>query len=264
MNVQLLIIDPQKDFCDPHGALYVKGAENDMDRTAQMIKRLSKKLDDIHITVDSHRLFDVAHPLYWVNSSGKNPDPFTIITADDVENGKWMPAVPGLYKRSLAYVKQLAQSGRYSLCVWPVHCRIGTEGHSIVSNLMDSLTEWENSLGWVDIVTKGSNPYTEHYSAVQAEVPDPEDPSTQLNTTLIKTLMDADIIAIAGEASSHCVANTVRDIANNFGDDSYVSKLHFLQDASSPVTGFENFEKDFLNEMVNRGMKMTSTKDFLA
>ena len=30
-RIELLIIDPQNDFCDPSGALYVGGAENDMD-----------------------------------------------------------------------------------------------------------------------------------------------------------------------------------------------------------------------------------------
>jgi nicotinamidase-related amidase len=264
MKVHLLIIDPQMDFCSPHGSLYVKGADGDMDRLSQMVERNKNKLDDIHVTLDSHRLFDIAHPAYWVNSNGKNPNPFTIINPEDIENGTWAPAVPSLFKRSLEYVRALKKSGRYALCIWPVHCRIGTEGHNIYPNLMSALTEWEKAPGMVDMVTKGSNPYTEHYSAVLAEVPDPEDPSTQLNTDLIKTLKDADMVAIAGEASSHCVANTVRDIANNFGDDSYIQKLVFLKDASSAVTGFENLEKSFLDEMIKRGMKISSTKEFLA
>jgi DNA-binding transcriptional ArsR family regulator len=37
----------------------------------------------------------------------------------------------------------------------------------------------------VDFVTKGSNYWTEHYSAVQADVPDSQDPTTMLNTELI-------------------------------------------------------------------------------
>ena len=45
--------------------------------------------------------------------------------------------------------------------------------------------------------------------------------------------MEADLIFVAGEAGSHCLANTVRDIANNFGDDTYVKKLVLLTDATS-------------------------------
>ena len=72
------------------------------------------------------------------------------------------------------------------------------------------------------------------------------------------------MIAVAGEAGSHCLANTVRDIANNFGDDRLVSKIVLLQDATSPVTGFESFQDDFLREMTARGMQQSTTTDFLA
>ena len=64
-------------------------------------------------------------------------------------------------------------------------------------------------------------------------------------------------------ALSHCVANTVRDIANEFGDDSYVKKLVLLTDASSSVTGFESMGDDFVREMVARGMQTSTTVDFL-
>jgi hypothetical protein len=45
------------------------------------------------------------------------------------------------------------------------------------------------------VVTKGSNMFTEHY-AVFADVPDPKDPSTQLNTPFIE---EADVIIFSGE-----------------------------------------------------------------
>ena len=61
MQVELLIIDPQVDFCDPAGALYVTGADGDITRLARMVRRLAPKLDDIHVTLDSHHFVDVAH-----------------------------------------------------------------------------------------------------------------------------------------------------------------------------------------------------------
>lgn len=264
MKVQLLVIDPQKDFCDPNGSLSVKGADADMDRLAVMLKDRGHKFDDIHVTVDSHHLFDVAHPSYWVDSNGKNPSPFTLISVDDVENGVWTPSVPSLYRRSLDYVKALATNNRYQLCVWPVHCQIGSEGHNVMPDLLDALSEWESKPRIVDFVTKGSNPFTEHYSGVKAEVEDPKDPSTQLNTRLIKSLQEADMIAVAGEALSHCLRCTVQDIADAFGDDSYVSKITLLTDASSSVGGFEQLGDDFVRDMTKRGMKLSTTKDFLA
>jgi len=99
---------------------------------------------------------------------------------------------------------------------------------------------------------------------VQADVPDAADVSTQINTRLIQTLENADLVLIAGEARTHCLANTVRDIANNFGDDSFVPKLVLLTDASSDIPGFETHSQTFMNEMVGRGMQVTTTTEFLA
>ena len=265
-RVELLIIDPQVDFCDPKlGSLYVGGAEQDIARLTTMVDRLAPKLDDIHVTLDSHHLVDIAHPIWWRNSKGEHPNPFTQITAAEVENGEWTTTVPSLLPRSLAYLKQLEATQRYPFVIWPPHCRIGSQGATVMPDLFDALTRWEgNRFGLVDYVTKGSNIYTEHYSAIRAEVPDPKDPTTQVNTQLIQTLMEADLILVAGEAGSHCLANTVRDIATEFGDDKYVSKLILLQDATSPVGGFEFLQDNFVTEMVARGMQLSTTVDVLS
>jgi nicotinamidase-related amidase len=168
------------------------------------------------------------------------------------------------YKRTLAYLKALEKGGRYPLCIWPPHCLIGTPGAAVFSPVWDSLRFWiEENRAMVDFVTKGSNIYTEHYSGVKAEVPDSADPGTQINIGLIKTLESADIIAVAGEAGSHCLANTVRDIVNEFSDAGCVKKIHLLTDATSPVPGFEKFQEDFIKEMVAKGMNLTTTTDFL-
>src|SRR5687767_13261565 len=111
MKVHLVVIDPQVDFCDPSGALYVPGAGEDIRRLAEMVRRVAPKLADIHVTLDSHRLIDIAHPVFWKDSSGGHPAPFTIISAADVEEGRWTPALPSLYRRALEYVRALEANG---------------------------------------------------------------------------------------------------------------------------------------------------------
>lgn len=263
MKVHLLLIDCQNDFCDPKGNLFVTGADNDMKRLTAWVKKNKSKVDAIHATLDCHRLVDIAHPIFWKDSSGKHPSPFTIISFDDVEHGKWLTTMPGHYKRAREYVKTLQTNGRYPLCIWPPHCLIGSWGNNVVPDLFNAFQEWEQSFKLVDFVTKGSNPWTEHYSAVSADVPDPQDPGTQINTRLITALTEADIIGIAGEASSHCIRSTITDIANNFGDESYIKKFVYLKDCASPVPGFEKFETDFLDEMKKRGMQISDTTNFL-
>lgn len=262
-TLEVLIIDPQNDFCDSTGAtLPVPGACADAERLARMLKRLKNRIDDIHVTLDTHQLVDIAHPVFWVDSNGKHPAPFTQITVKDVGNGRWRTFNPQFQQRALDYVTALRDGGRYELTIWPPHCLVGTWGHNVVEPVAAALAEWEQEFARVDFVTKGHNPWTEHYSAVQADVPDPEDPTTLLNTRLIETLENADIVALSGQALSHCVANTVRDIADNFGD-ANIGKLVLIEDTTSPVPGFEDLGKQFVADLKQRGMKTAIADDFL-
>lgn len=274
--VHLITIDPQNDFCTPlapgadaktavaghtKGALVVAGADKDMERLGKFITKNGSRIEQVHCTLDSHQFIHIAHPGFWVNSKGLNPNPFTLITEDDVKNGVWRSFNPAWQARAVTYVETLKKNGRYVLCIWPPHCLIGTWGHSIVPSVAKALYDWESGFNRVEFVAKGSNLFTEHYSGVQADVIDDTDPSTALNTRLIVALNEADEILITGEALSHCVANTIRDIATQFGDDQ-VKKFTLLQDTCSNVTGFEKLGQDFVKEMVNKGMRVANSTDW--
>jgi len=261
-KIELLIIDPQNDFCDPSGSLFVPGADEDAKRLSNFIRRMKDKIYDIHVTLDSHHLVDIAHPIFWKNSEGKNPDPFTIITSKEIQNGTWGPTNPAFKEYVKSYIESLEANGRYPLCIWPPHCLIGSWGNNVVDPVYNAITEWENDFNMIDYVTKGSNYKTEHYSAVKSDVPDPEDPSTHLNVPLIQTLEEADIIVISGQALSHCVANTVTDIADNFGEDN-IKKFVLLKDTCSNVPGFENLGDSFVKDMSARGMQVSTSIEFL-
>jgi len=277
--------------CDPYGnkgTLVVPGAEDDMGRVATMIKRIGPKFDDITVTLDSHQGVGIERPGWWKRvGDGAAPAPFSIlgihpdgkrIVTLDAANGmapteeEYTTHLPSFLhgggptgEGTFGYLKALAANGRYPHVVWTVHCVVGTWGWSIVPVLADALLDWEHSeFGRINYVTKGNNPWTEHFSAVKAEVPDPGDPSTQINTNLIQSLEEADIIPVTGEALSHCVANSVRDVGDCFSDPKYVSKLVLLTDASSNVGGFEFLGDAFMQEMLAKGMQTSTTVDFLA
>lgn len=262
-RTHLLVIDPQNDFCDiPGAALPVTGANADMQRLAAFIDANAARLDEVHLTLDSHNPMDIAHPTWWVDAEGNAPTPFTLISVEDVSSGKWRARLPELQARSVRYVEQLYAAGRHALVIWPEHCLIGSWGHNVQTDVMAALNRWARSrMSFIDFVHKGSNPYTEHYSAVQAEVPDASDPATQANTRFLQALAAADEIIIAGEALSHCVANTVRDIAASFGDEN-VKKLVLLEDCSSPVAGFEKLGEDFMAELTARGMRVARSTSY--
>jgi nicotinamidase-related amidase len=132
------------------------------------------------------------------------------------------------------------------------------------TGLFAALNQWSREhVRTVHYQIKGLNAGTEHYSAIEAEVPDPADPHTLPDQDWIAHLQTADTIVIAGEALSHCVAGTVRDLANQLGD-AHVHKLLLLTDCCSAVSGFEEAGRAFVEELVARGMRTAHSNQLFA
>lgn len=272
VNLRLLIIDPQRDFCDGPcaGNLGVPGAHADLVRLAALVDRLGPRISAIQVTLDSHQLYHIANPVWWVDARGAAPPPFTLISVADVESGRWRARSPEAQDHALFYVRELARKGNYPLTIWPPHCLIGTPGHAVHPDLMAALLRWaEGAASPLSFVTKGDNPNTEHYSAFRAEVEDPEDPTTQANPLMLRFIEAADRVAIAGEAKSHCVRSTVMDLANALAPE-HIGKLIFLDDCSSPVPAFPGgpdfpaIGARFVGDLAARGMGVMNSADLEA
>jgi nicotinamidase-related amidase len=276
MTHHLLIIDPQNDFCDlpasalPNGAapaLPVAGAHADMQRLAAFIRAAGEssgnRITDITVTLDSHHRLDIAHPTFWIQGDGAAVTPFTTITAAQVRAGAFRPRDPASAPRALAYLDELEARGRYTLMVWPVHCEIGSWGHNVHADVRAAYNAWEEQhLRVVELVTKGENPWTEHYSAIMAEVPDAQDEHTHLNRRLIERLGRADRILVGGEASSHCVKATTEHLVANLPDGA--RRVTLITDCMSPVGGFEAQHAAFLADLRERGARLATSADLLA
>jgi nicotinamidase/pyrazinamidase len=168
------------------------------------------------------------------------------------------------------YTEELGRRGNYPLMIWPEHCLIGSPGHAVQAEVADALRRWQREGGRnVDYVTKGVNAFTEHYGGLMAEVPLPSDPSTALDTAFLRRLAAADMIAVGGEALSHCVKATVDQIADNIGG-AHIGKLQLLTDCMSsiPKVGngpdFPALSADWLRAMQVRGAKLVKSDGFLA
>ncbi len=267
-NIHLVSIDPQNDFMD-NGTLPVPGALNDMDRLAAMVQKHSKKISDIHITLDSHRGLDISHAPFWINSStGKMPDPFTQITFRDVKDGIWLPKIPSMRDHVLAYTEFLEKQGNYTHTIWSTHCLIGTPGHAVEDKFFQAANNWANdNIALIDFVVKGSDFRVEHFGALQAEMPMADNPETQLNSGFLQTLQDADAILLAGEALSHCVRATIQQIVDNIGSE-HVKKLHLLADCSSSIPAIPNvvdfpaLTATWLKDMQKLGLTVTDSVSF--
>lgn len=257
-GVCLLIIDPQNDFCDEKGALYVPGATKDMERLAYLIKHNGKQITNIIVTLDNHKDYHIANPIFWQDVEGIHPKKFTSIKSEDMFNGKWMTSNPEHSEIAYEYLKALEKSSRYNLIIWPPHCIIGSRGANLLPIISHAVSEFDtNTFGNVDYLFKSLNSFTEHYSAVKAEIPVPSDRNTLHDKQFIMKITKADKVLIAGEALSHCVANTIMDLAVSSDDD--LSKFILLRDACSPVAGFEHLADIFLEKAAEKGMKISDT-----
>jgi nicotinamidase/pyrazinamidase len=257
----LLIIDPQNDF-HAGGSLAVAGAVEDSERTASFIRANLSKIDEIYVSLDTHHKLHIAHGAFWRNSAGESPAPFTLIKHQDVLDGLWTPRVESNLEWAKTYTKALEDKGRFILIIWPEHCLIGTHGHNVFPCVNEALQEWaRENLKTVQYVLKGENCFTEMYSAVSAEVPVNGD--GMFNKALFDGVtVNTKQLIVCGQALSHCVNFTLRDIFNRLVETGRSTTfISLLVDAASPVTGFEDAGRQFVEDMRAGGVNITTTTD---
>lgn len=231
----LLIIDMQVDFCHPGGSLFVPGAVEDIRRTIEFIYDNAERITQISCSLDSHLPHQIFSPSWWTDAEGNHPEPFTLISAEDVSSGRWRPLQEPEWSRH--YVEQLEQEAKKQLTIWPYHVGIGSIGQALDPELWSAVF-WHSLARRAQPIwlTKGSVPLTEHYSIIQPEVPVPDQPGADKNQAFLDSLAEADTIIIAGEAESHCVLETVEDLVEEFRDrPDMLEKVLLLRDCTSPV-----------------------------
>jgi nicotinamidase/pyrazinamidase len=256
MRIALLLIDPQFDFCNPQGALYVPGAEEDVTRIAQLINNHGDKIDQLIITLDTHQVLDISHPGFWTDSEGILPAPFTLITAADVDNQQWIPRFNPAYVRN--YLHELDNQGQYQHVIWPEHCLVGTKGAALDEAIASAALRWVHNRGQnYKAIMKGLHPFTEHFGAFRAQIPVKGAPETDLNTPLIASLMSFDKILLAGEARSHCIASSLSQLMQYAPE--LVAKLIVLTDCMSDVAGLGHLADPILQKALADGVQFAKS-----
>ena len=253
-RVGLLLIDVQNTFCIPDFELFVggrsgRGAVEDNQRLCDFIYRNLAHITTIIPTLDTHSAMQVFHAEFWVDAAGNPPPPMTVISYDEVVQGKWRvnPALRSslgrtadLQEYALHYTKTLANQGKYPLIIWPYHSMLGGIGHAMVSAVKEAC--FFHSMARhspIRFELKGSHPLTENYSALRPEVlqDNQGQPLDQANHALMETLLTYDAVIVAGQAKSHCVAWTVADLLSAIQaiDPALAHNVYLLEDCTSPV-----------------------------
>ena len=230
MKSLLLIIDPQNDFIN--GSLPVKNADDCMFKLSKFIVDNVARIDDIIVTLDSHQPGHVSFDSSWITKSSDGDRPefskitpemigtlveprFSLLNAEDIK--EYIERIPGK-----------------SLDLWPSHCVIGTDGHTIYEPLVGAMNIWslDKSKSW-EVLLKGNRYDREMYSAL---VCDGEENfglghSPQINSPM---LSEYDKIYIAGIAKDFCVAATVKDLIELYGEE-VKNKLIFIEECMPTI-----------------------------
>jgi nicotinamidase-related amidase len=290
VRICLMPIDCQNTFCIPGFELYVggrsgSGAVEDNLRLCQFIYRHLGLLTEIEPTLDTHAAMQIFHSVFLVNEAGEHPPPMTTISLKDVEEGRWRvnPAVApaiatgdagALQKHLRHYCRKLSEGGKYQLMIWPYHAMLGGIGHALVSAVEEACffhcLARQSQTGFE---IKGSNPLVENYSILKPEVVVGADGQliAQKNARFLKKLLDFDVVIIAGQAKSHCVAWTIEDLLTEIlaQDAHLLRKVYLLEDCTSPVVvpgvvDFTDQADAAFERFVRAGMHVVRSADSMA
>ena len=263
----LLIVDMQRDFVHADGALSVPGALDDTSRLIDWIYKNAKDVTTICASLDTHKELQIFHPPWWKNiETGKHPDPFTSITFADIKNGKWQALVDPIW--SVKYIEKLELNAKKNLMIWPLHCIEGTDGQKLVPALHEAIEFHAGARNTNPIfIEKGTVPQVEHYGIFASEVFFPKNSKASgLNVDTLDMIANYDRIYVAGEAKSHCVLETMKQMLAYFSNQSEViEKIHFLMDCTSsvahPAIDFETLAMAELKDMESKGVVMVNSTE---
>jgi len=258
-NNAFFIIDWQNDFA-PTGA-FAGALANMPDQTKKLVKLINNNvdlIDYIGLTQDTHQPVDCGHQVWWKKTNGDDVDLYTNITAQDVQNGTFVPQL--MARDTLMYLEALEKGGEYVHTIWPRHCIKGSEGAAIVPAVMESVINWaEENKTWYQLHQKGEHPLTEHYGALRANVPITNSPSTTIGygQAFLAKFADYRRIYFFGQARTHCVLNTLHQIIQVAPE--LLKKMYIVEDLMDDVPGLPQEFMDKVDSIFARAKALGAT-----
>ncbi len=276
-SVALTVIDQQKTFCLNDGELSIAPASvSDTVNLCNFIYKNMRVLSDLILTLDTHYLFQIFHPLFWIDGYGNHPPGFTVVLPGDIGKRIFVNPemayillgdqkyLPWLQSYALHYTEELTRSGKPPLVVWPVHARLGSPGHALVPALQvavdfHDVARWSRSQYRI----KGDLPLSEYYSPFGTEVTRAHDGVIvgEESDKVVEDLLKYEVLVIAGEAESHCLRAAIYDILKKIQkqDPKLAERIYILGDCTSSVPGFEQQGKDAIEDFKKHGMHVVDS-----
>lgn len=286
-KILVIGIDFQNDFVvpdksqvpdgEPYGSLSVPGAKEDLEHFTRFIYNNCDKITRVFLSIDTHFVYQIFHGAMWKDENGDSVAPYTMITPDDLSSGKYrfVGGNPVIAKQC---VETLAKAGKGGVYIWPYHCLTGTFGWCPETQLMQMVhfhSAARKTVGKERPVPtfKGTDIYSEMYGFMEPEFNPKGD--ALINKAVLDVLMRTDSSAngepkfeydqvfVGGEAGSHCLPESVRQILKRFANyPEFTQRITILEDCTSPVPGFEQVMYDSFEEFKrNYGVQIKKSTD---
>ena len=257
-KVLVIGIDVQNDFME-QGELPVPGSHQDVSNFTKFIYNNLGKITKIAVSLDTHQPQQVFHAVWWRDVDGNAPQPFTMITQQDIEADTWKAQFS--LQSTREYVEKLEETGKKRLMIWPYHCLQGTFGAALEGQF-SNMVYFHSVVRQTEVlrIVKGLEPLSEMYGIFKAEY----DPTGYINRELLNTISQYDKIIIGGEAKSHCVLESVVQLAEHFAlQPAMTNRIYLLEDCMSSIPGFENSTEETFSALANQyGIHRVQSKDF--
>jgi len=235
----LLVIDAQNGFClpKPWGQLYVPGAEKDCDRIAKLIHTNVEKFSQIVASMDRHLIMAAYHPSLWEDNPG-----LKFIPKDKILEQARRDIHTDL-PRSLPTLLGTQIGIEGGVMVWPFHCLGMDTSSALHPAVLEAITYFAMAKReepmWIE---KGTGAFAHPYSPFHPIVA----MSNIVYGRIQDTVLKAKRIVVVGEASTHCVHDTIADLVPQLEES---TELIVLEDCMSPIPGFEQQWEDLKNEI---------------
>ena len=265
--VLLVGVDFQYCFKDGVGSLGVPGFAEDVERTKNWLYNNFNSVTRVMLTGDEHIKEQIFFPSWWRDKAGKEPAPYTVITHDDVVNGKWVPV-----KDKQVFIKE--RGGMVAYCeeyvrrlggntIWPYHATEEDLDADIDAGLL-AMVYFHGKCRKNEplIIKKGQDPWSEMFSFVKPEWSLDE----ALNKTAINEMKKYNIVIFTGEAASHCAGKSVLHTAEIFAEIPKKERPHIVvfKDCMSPISGFEAQTQELYEELQKKyGVIVTDSTSFV-
>lgn len=259
-TIMMLVCDPQNDYHEG-GTMPIPGSDVISVRIADLILENIKDITELLVSLDTRHKTHISNAIMWKDKNGNKPEPYTIITKDELENGTWSPRQKSLYEDYLWYLQQLEESEKDPLTIWPDHCVVGTQGAAINTTINEAVQEWAGvNLATIEHIMKGTNDYTETYSCVASEVEMEDDPLTCVDMGLIERMEEADRVIICGYPLSHTLRCSTKHIVDNIKEDA-LERIHLVYDCTANLPQYESLGSAFKDEMETKGIKLVAANE---